>query len=172
MKLTLSTVFRVLSILFLLPVLLRCVDLMGIISQPPDHIHGERLTSYLVGLFLPSIVCFIISAKLRQSLPAAISTENQRNIVVLTPSAAALVRSVFTDRGYSSETGLRIVLRDDCTPAFDVRYDVLSDDGHDWIGESAGIAVLVEKAIADRLYGLTIDARDGQFVYCVDKNLT
>lgn len=102
----------------------------------------------------------------------AAMTGNRRNVVVLTPDAAELTHKTITDRGFSPETALRVVLGKGDNSQIGVEYDVPLDDERDWVGESSGVVVLVEKAIASQLEGLTIDARDGQYAFNMPNSAT
>ena len=106
----------------------------------------------------------------RSSAASAEETaSDKRNLVTLTPAAAELVRRNITDRQYPPETALRVVRRDDRQPGIDVQYDVVSDDGRDWVGESSGIVVLVSQAISDQVDGLTIDVENGAYAFRLSK---
>jgi Fe-S cluster assembly iron-binding protein IscA len=97
--------------------------------------------------------------------PVAAATSNRRNVVALTPDAAELARQTIASQEYPPETALRVVLRNDGGTGIGVQYDLPSDDDRDWVGESSGVVVLVEKAIAGRLEGLMIDAQGGRYTF-------
>jgi len=110
-----------------------------------------------------------LNAFLKSKHPSKIATEDgkipERNLVSLSAAAADLFRRNVAERGFPPETALRVVLADHVEHGFDVRYDVVSEDGHDWVGESSGVTVLVSKEMADKVEGLTIDAQDGAYVF-------
>jgi hypothetical protein len=132
-----------------------------------DEIHAHRAFFHLLGLFMPSAVCFILATLLREkkALSRVVSAEDRQRIVSLTPRAAALAASTIATRNYPSETALRIVLSDDSDAPYVVKHDVPSDMDRDWIAESCGIDVVFEKTLVGQIDGLTIDARDGNYVF-------
>jgi Fe-S cluster assembly iron-binding protein IscA len=44
-----------------------------------------------------------------------------------------------------------------------IAFDIALADGRDWIGESNGIPVVVDRTVAPQLQGSTIDFREGEF---------
>ncbi len=128
----------------------------------PLTIVGLVVLTVLIACFVESV---LYHGNNRLSNPILAGTANERKIVTLTPNAVELARKIILDRGFSPESALRIVLRDDNSLQIDVQYDLPWDDDHDWVDGSSGVIVLVAKAIAHQLEGLMIDAQDGQYVF-------
>ncbi|MEZ6112717.1 MAG: hypothetical protein R3C99_17155 [Pirellulaceae bacterium] len=45
-----------------------------------------------------------------------------------------------------------------------IQFDFALADGRDWIGQSQGIPIVVDREVAPELQGRIIDFRDGDFV--------
>ncbi len=60
MRRFLSIVFCVLGVLFLMAALVRSAHLIVVLTQPHDSRLDNRLGGYLVGVFLPSVLCFML----------------------------------------------------------------------------------------------------------------
>jgi hypothetical protein len=114
-----------------------------------------------------SVLCLIISYILKSGKKyiSAIKTENCRNFVELTPGAVELTKKKIQEHNYPSDTALRIIKQDDPTPSFEVKFDLLANDDQDWVGESSGIFVMIEKNIASQLEKFIIDAKNGEFIF-------
>ena len=67
--------------------------------------------------------------------------------------------------GYPPETALLVRVADEFAPKFEVQFDLPESNGHQWRSESHGVTLLVEKEVAEKLPGVTIDAEDGEFLF-------
>jgi Fe-S cluster assembly iron-binding protein IscA len=132
-----------------------------------DAVQAERAVMSLVGSLLPSVVFFFLGALLREERArvAVVDAKDRRDIVTLTRRAADLAAKTIADSKYPDETVLRVGLSSDPNAPYEAKYDLASEDDGDWKGESLGIVIVVEKAIAEQLDGLTIDAENGHFLF-------
>jgi Fe-S cluster assembly iron-binding protein IscA len=131
-----------------------------------DPVSRERLPWYIVGLFWPGALCLIVAMVFRERRPTStLPTGNRRNIVEFTPAAADFAKAAIHTRHYPEDTVLRIAQRHEQGSGFEVRYDLPSSEGADWIGETQGLMVVVEKAIADELNGVVVDMARDQYVF-------
>ncbi len=156
----------VLGIVFLLGALTRVPLVISVIARS-DTISARREVVRFVASLLPSIVCFVAGARLRRKnrLSQIKGSENRRHIVNVTPRAAELAARAIASCNYPNDTVLRVVVSDDPNTPYDLKYDLPPSTDCDWISESLGVTVVVEKAIAEQVQGLTIDARDGCYVF-------
>jgi hypothetical protein len=119
----------------------------------------------VVTVILACIVEGVMLSRKESPHPFIANIANQRKIVSLTPNAIELARNTIRDRAYPPETALRVLIRDNSNHPIKIEYDLPCDDDRDWFDASAGIVVLVSKAIANQLEGLKIDAQDGQYTF-------
>jgi Fe-S cluster assembly iron-binding protein IscA len=131
------------------------------------------------GLITALLGCIgLVLSALAYTYNISMRTENEPNldadcskksVVVLTSSAAALAKSIIEQRGYSKDTAVRVVLESDESVGFGIRYDCVSIDDRDWIDNISGLTIIVAKAIAPRLEGLTVDASGDEYVFRREK---
>jgi Fe-S cluster assembly iron-binding protein IscA len=144
----------------------RFVVVVWALSGAKEMLNAGRL-GYFVGMLVPSAVCFALAGILGRSKVAAtvVNSEERRKVVFISPTAADYAASTIAGRNYPSDTVLRIVESDDSDAPYEVKYDVGADADRDWIDESGGVVVVVDKTLAERVEGLTIDIRDGKYVF-------
>lgn len=93
--------------------------------------------------------------------------EYQKDVIHLTERAAEAARRIMEERGFPTGTAMQVEVQGD--PGFLV-YAITYDDqppsdGSVWRSEASGVAVIVRRRDASRLEGLTIDFKDGDFLF-------
>jgi Fe-S cluster assembly iron-binding protein IscA len=96
----------------------------------------------------------------RQPEPVQAVAVEQWISIPLTAEAIRFVRSEMQERRYPPGSGLRIVAGEE-SGTLALKFDLASDDVHDCVGESHGIAVFVHKSLVSRLKNNCIDFIDG-----------
>ena len=89
--------------------------------------------------------------------------EHLGNIVDLSPEAVAAIERRREQGGYDRDVAVRIEPEDVIQRICRVGFDVPEADGRDFIGESSGLTILVDRRDASQFQGATIRYRDGQF---------
>lgn len=96
---------------------------------------------------------------------------HRRDIVTLTDEAARLARALIAERGFPPGTALFVGVNVDRDPRYVVEFDLPDSDGRQWVSNSQGLAILVDKSTAKELEGLVIDCENGSFVFHRDTGL-
>lgn len=90
-------------------------------------------------------------------------TGHERNVVTLTERAAVQFRHAIDEKGFPHDTALRVAIADPFGPEYHIEYDLPTSDGRQWVGESHGVTVVVDKSSASELEGLIVDYDNGEF---------
>jgi Fe-S cluster assembly iron-binding protein IscA len=90
---------------------------------------------------------------------------NEKDVIKLTPRAAAEIDRRKTAGRFTNDVGVRILLAESYGSACKVEFDFPASDGRDWIGIAEGHTVLVDKEDAELLQGKIIDFMDGEFEF-------
>lgn len=85
------------------------------------------------------------------------------NVVELSPEATAEIERRRREGGYDASVAVRIEVEDAIQRKCRMGFDIPEADGRDWIGESGGLTILVDRRDAGVIHGATIRYRDGQF---------
>jgi Fe-S cluster assembly iron-binding protein IscA len=92
---------------------------------------------------------------------------HHNELVVLTARAAEAVGRHMAEHGFPTGSAIRVEVSGKRRPR---RYEITYDDfpvraGRDWIGHSHGIPILVIEKDSLLLQGLTIDFKDGRYLF-------
>ncbi len=85
------------------------------------------------------------------------------NIVSLTEAAAYELRRRIGEARFEGDAVVRITPDDSHGPTYSVGFDYAAADGRDWLGESQGLPIAIDRRDAPALHGKHIDYRDGVF---------
>ena len=132
-----------------------------------EHRVGEKLRCHACRAILPISVL----AGHAPTVPVAHSDEagksgvfqNLANVVQLTDAAAQEIRRRLVAGEFAADTVARLQATDGSGSGYQVTFDYAVADGSDWIGESHGIGILVNRRETSSLLGRTIDFRRGIF---------
>ena len=91
-------------------------------------------------------------------------TDNFGNIISLTDAAVAEIKRRHKRGQFDSDVVVRVEPDRSEVRKVSIAFDFALADGRDWIGQSRGIPIVVDRAIAPQLHGSTIDFRDGVFM--------
>ncbi len=89
--------------------------------------------------------------------------EFRKQIVELTERAADAIRSRRATGAFPENIGVRISAGADFDAGVDISFDFPVSDGRDWIGESQGLVVLIDKSDEGQLAGCIVDFEEGAF---------
>ena len=95
---------------------------------------------------------------------ARLVSDNFGNVIDLTDVAIDEIRRRHTAGRFDAD----VVVRASPDPSefrkVMIQFDYALADGRDWIGQSQGIPIVVDREVAPELQGCTIDFREGAFV--------
>jgi Fe-S cluster assembly iron-binding protein IscA len=86
------------------------------------------------------------------------------NVVEFTDSAIEEIRRRHAAGRFGADVVVRVTPDRSEYPKVMIQFDYALADGRDWIGQSHGIPMVVDREYAPELQGSTIDFRDGNFV--------
>jgi hypothetical protein len=89
--------------------------------------------------------------------------EFRKQVLELTVRAAEAIRSRRAAGGFPDNIGVRIAPSGHFDTAVEISFDFPVSDGRDWIGESHGLLILIDKSDEGALTGCTVDFEDGGF---------
>lgn len=95
------------------------------------------------------------------------TAENFGNVVALSDSAVDEIRRRHRVGGFDSNVAVRIEPQPGQPKEVLVTFDIPLADGRDWIGESQGIPVLVDRRAAAELNGQRVEYSNGVFILAV-----
>jgi hypothetical protein len=141
--------------------------LRGLVSNAvPGSVEDEVLA---VGLqqrldgFMPGALLFVIGIVLlvwsRDSGVINAIPADQSITITITPEAAEFARRTIVERKYPPGSGLRVAEAASQNNLV-VQFDLPSDSAEDWLAESLGIPVYVERGLVDFVSGKTIELVD------------
>lgn len=91
-------------------------------------------------------------------------SDNFGNIVDLTDSAVDEIRRRHAAGQFDADVVVRVSLDRAEYRTVTIQFDFVLADGRDWIGQSKGIPIVVDRDMASELQGFTVDFRHGEFV--------
>jgi Fe-S cluster assembly iron-binding protein IscA len=91
------------------------------------------------------------------------TTTSVGNVVTFTLAAVDELKRRHTTGQFSSDAVVRVSPEELDGKGYLVAFDYAEADGRDWIGESHGIPIVVDRSEAHLLVGKTIDFREGHF---------
>ncbi|QDU30209.1 hypothetical protein ETAA8_53280 [Anatilimnocola aggregata] len=86
------------------------------------------------------------------------------NVVELLPAAVEEIKARHAKSGFSHDVVVRVDPVRSSARLVTVTFDEAVADGQDWIGQSCGIPIIVDRRVAPELQGSKIAYQDGQFV--------
>ncbi len=89
-------------------------------------------------------------------------TSHRKKLVEVSQTAAAEIRSRMAEAGFSEELGVRITPTGSAG-SVEIAFDYPVSDGRDWLDQSQGLTLLVDKRHESQLSGSRLDFRDGVF---------
>lgn len=89
---------------------------------------------------------------------------NFGNVVELTAAAIAEIRRRHAAGRFDSSVVVRVEPDSWEARKVSIAFDFPLADGRDWIGQSHGTPLVVDRRVAAQLQGATIDFRDGEFI--------
>ncbi len=95
--------------------------------------------------------------------PTSLS-DNFGNIVELTEAACEEIKRRHATGQFGADVVVRIEPDSNVPTHVLVAFDFPLADGRDWIGESHGIPIVIDRRVAPELWGCRIDVCDGAFV--------
>jgi len=146
-------------------------SLGALLARPAveDEVSGLGLQQRL-DAFMPAVMLFAIGTALlvfsRPHKPVSAVLADQSFSIVLTPAAAEFARCAMVERNYPAGSGLRVD-PGKTKDSFVVQFDMPSDDANDWMAESLGIPVFVDKAFVNEISGKTIDVNNEKLALIV-----
>lgn len=134
----------------------------------PTGTVGERVQCDSCGnCYSVSILAISSAQETGAPLPDGLgrsATEQVRNIVELSDAAYDEVLQRFRASGFDSDVVVRIAPIDTEPSKVQVAFDYALTDGRDWLGQSKGIPIVIERKAAELFLGRSIDYRDGEFL--------
>ena len=91
-------------------------------------------------------------------------SDNFGNVVDLTDSAIEEIRRRLTDGQFDADVVVRVTPDRSEYRKVSVQFDLALAGGRDWIGQSHGIPIVVDRDLAAELQGCTVDFQYGEFV--------
>ena len=88
---------------------------------------------------------------------------HKKKILEVSAAAATEIRSRMAKSGFSEEHGVRITPTKWADSEVEITFDYPTSDGRDWVDESDGLLVLIDKNDEWQLLGRRIDFADGTF---------
>jgi Fe-S cluster assembly iron-binding protein IscA len=85
-------------------------------------------------------------------------------LVQLTPDALDEVFRRHEVGNFDSDVAVRLTPVGNTAGEVQLTFDLPLVDGEDWLGDSGGVPILIDRRAAAELKGATIDFRNGQFV--------
>lgn len=95
--------------------------------------------------------------------PGASSTVYRKNILEVSLLATEEIRSRMAKGGFSEELGVRITPTKWADSEVEITFDFPVSDGRDWVDESNGLLLLIEKEHEPEFSGKFLDFVDGKF---------
>ena len=89
---------------------------------------------------------------------------HKKKILELTSPAAEKIRALMVNGGFDEELGVRITPVERGGPEVEITFDYPISDGSDWIDESDGLVLLIDKKHELQLLGHRLDYEDGRFL--------
>jgi len=86
------------------------------------------------------------------------------NVVELSEAAVEEIRRRHGAGEFEPDVVVRVEPHQTSRHQLKVAFDFALADGRDWIGQSDGIPVVVDRRIAGTIHGVVVDFRDGEFV--------
>lgn len=94
----------------------------------------------------------------------ASTIDHRKDIVELTENAAEEILARIKEAKYPAEVAVRIEPADWYNQTVTISFDFPVSDGRDWVDDSQGILLLIEKRHEEQLAGKTIDYLHSEFV--------
>jgi hypothetical protein len=91
-------------------------------------------------------------------------SDNFGNVVDFTDAAIDEIRMRHADGRFDADVVVRVTPDPSEYRKVMIQFDFALADGRDWIGQSQGIPIVVDREVAHEMQGCTIDFRDGYFV--------
>lgn len=91
-------------------------------------------------------------------------SDNFGNVVEFTDSAIAEIRRRHKEGRFDADVVVRVTPDRSEFRKVAIAFDFALADGRDWIGQSHGIPIVVDRDMAPELQGAIIEIRDGDFV--------
>jgi len=85
------------------------------------------------------------------------------NVVTLSDAAVVEISQRHAQGGYEHDVAVRVEIEDEHQRTCRIGFDYPEADGRDWIGDSKGITILVDRRDASSIHGSTIQYEDGIF---------
>jgi Fe-S cluster assembly iron-binding protein IscA len=92
----------------------------------------------------------------------ASATAHKKKIIEVSGSAAAEIRSRMANGGFSEELAVRITPTKWADSEVEIAFDYPISDGRDWVDESHGLLLLIDKKHESQLFGCRLDFADGK----------
>jgi Fe-S cluster assembly iron-binding protein IscA len=89
---------------------------------------------------------------------------HRREILKITDRAAAEIVRLRRAGEFADDCGIRIAPADSTGPEVAIQFDFPVTDGRDWVQETSGMVVMIDKRHETKLNGSAIDFVDGRFV--------
>jgi Fe-S cluster assembly iron-binding protein IscA len=89
---------------------------------------------------------------------------HRRNVLTITDRAAAEIFRRRKDGNFAEDCGIRFAPADAAGREVTIQFDFPVTDGRDWVQETPGMLVLIDKRHEPDLTGAVIDFVDGRFV--------
>ena len=102
----------------------------------------------------------------------ASATAHKKKILELSTRAAEEIRSRMENGGFSEGLGVRITPTKWADSEVEIAVDYPVSDGRDWVDESDGLLLLIDKQHESRLSGCRLDFADGEFSATMTPGLT
>ena len=90
-------------------------------------------------------------------------TAHRKDLLTVSDDALAEIQARILKGKFPSEIGVRISPTKWADDDVEISFDYPVSDGRDWVGESRGLLLLVDKKDEDQLSGCQLNFRDDAF---------
>ena len=105
--------------------------------------------------------------------PQDVSTNaHRKDILAISDGAAAEIRSRMANGDFPQDIGVRITPTKWADAEVEITFDYPVSDGRDWVDESQGLLLLIDKNHEFQLCGRQLDYRDGRFTSILAPTIT
>ncbi len=88
---------------------------------------------------------------------------HRKDVLDVSEAAATEIRSRMESRGFPADVGIRVRPTKWADNEVEISFDYPVSDGRDWVDESEGLLLLIDKRHEHQLSGRTLDFGDGAF---------